>query len=388
MYENQENVVPLIWQGDTGNASPNYAQRKSFYGVGGIPHTQFGGIIDVVGGGGDMYNLFLAHYNSLIDEESPLELDVAINLVDDEKIVNASLEVIGEIETSNNKIVFIVTRDLGGSYFSSVSTFETQVFELSQIGETGNYEYTLPDNDWDINQMGLAVFVQTWDNDPEPNSHTILQASYSKLNALLNPVEPLELDFGEVEVGESETQEFTITNYWEEELTGSIFSVMDFDLPGEFAVAPNETEEIEITFTPSQAMEYNNEILIMTNHEDYGLITLYVSGEGQSTSTEEELEQITEISDLKCYPNPFYVNKDNKANISFNLKNTGYVELSVFDIKGCKLKTIFSGNLGAEENVLSWDGRDKNGEVVNSGIYFYKLKTNNNVITNKVLISK
>ena len=53
LYENQPHVIPMIWESD-GHLSPNYSQRSYLYGVGGIPHVQFNGTVESIGGGTNM----------------------------------------------------------------------------------------------------------------------------------------------------------------------------------------------------------------------------------------------------------------------------------------------------------------------------------------------
>ncbi|MBT3756744.1 MAG: hypothetical protein HOG24_10750, partial [Candidatus Cloacimonetes bacterium] len=51
--------IPIEWQGDGPNPSPNYSARGSMYGVGGIPHCQWGGSQSVIGGGGSTYGSYV-----------------------------------------------------------------------------------------------------------------------------------------------------------------------------------------------------------------------------------------------------------------------------------------------------------------------------------------
>ena len=68
LEENHTNVIPLIWEGD-GHTSPGYSQRGGMYGVGGIPHAEFNGTINSIGGGTNMYPYYLDIYDQLIDDD-------------------------------------------------------------------------------------------------------------------------------------------------------------------------------------------------------------------------------------------------------------------------------------------------------------------------------
>jgi flagellar hook assembly protein FlgD len=47
-----------------------------------------------------------------------------------------------------------------------------------------------------------------------------------------------------------------------------------------------------------------------------------------------------------------------------------------------------SGNLSAGRHELAWDGRDDAGRSVASGLYFYRARGTEGVVTTKVLIQR
>ncbi|MFQ5608589.1 MAG: FlgD immunoglobulin-like domain containing protein, partial [Candidatus Zixiibacteriota bacterium] len=71
------------------------------------------------------------------------------------------------------------------------------------------------------------------------------------------------------------------------------------------------------------------------------------------------------------YPNPF----NPITNISFNLPKTGQTTVTVFNAPGQAVSIIADRVLPAGNNVVVWDGTDKYGNVVSSGIYFYEVET-------------
>jgi len=84
------------------------------------------------------------------------------------------------------------------------------------------------------------------------------------------------------------------------------------------------------------------------------------------------------------YPNPF----NPTTQISFSLPDEEEIELTIYNVKGQKVKTLFSGF--AEEGIhsLTWNGENDAGRSVSSGIYFYKLKTNSKELIRKMLMMK
>lgn len=76
-----------------------------------------------------------------------------------------------------------------------------------------------------------------------------------------------------------------------------------------------------------------------------------------------------ETFELSIFPNPF----NPEGNIHFSLPQSGNVALHLFDIQGRFVKTLYEGYATEGTYILSWDGTDKNGHSVSSGIYLVRL---------------
>ena len=79
------------------------------------------------------------------------------------------------------------------------------------------------------------------------------------------------------------------------------------------------------------------------------------------------------------YPNPFNPN----TTIKFSLAKQGDVRISVFDIMGKEIRTLVSGILQSGTYTV-----DLNADELTSGVYFYKLETDNFNETKKMLLIK
>ena len=86
---------------------------------------------------------------------------------------------------------------------------------------------------------------------------------------------------------------------------------------------------------------------------------------------------------LSNYPNPF----NPSTTISFNLTTEIFedIELIIYNIKGQKIRQFSIFN---NKSSIVWDGRDSNNKQVSSGIYFYKLKTDDFQQTKKMMLIK
>jgi len=72
------------------------------------------------------------------------------------------------------------------------------------------------------------------------------------------------------------------------------------------------------------------------------------------------------------FPNPF----NPSTTISFSIQNDSQVKLSLFNIKGQKVKTLTYNEFTKGDHSIIWNADDESGEPVSSGIYFYKLNVN------------
>lgn len=88
---------------------------------------------------------------------------------------------------------------------------------------------------------------------------------------------------------------------------------------------------------------------------------------------------------LNNYPNPFNAG----TTIVFQAPGPVDVELSIYDVLGRRVRTLFQGTSTAGENRFVWNGASDDQSIrVASGVYFYRLKAPNTTLTNKMLYLK
>ena len=90
------------------------------------------------------------------------------------------------------------------------------------------------------------------------------------------------------------------------------------------------------------------------------------------------------IITAKSYPNPF----NPQTTIEYNIKDSGNVKLSIYNILGQEIKVLENSykNKGSYETV--WNGKDKNGDEVVSGVYFYKIEVGSESVGKKLMLIK
>ena len=68
------------------------------------------------------------------------------------------------------------------------------------------------------------------------------------------------------------------------------------------------------------------------------------------------------------------------------------MKLSIYDLKGEKIKTILNEKQSSGEYALRWNGLNDNGKRIASGVYFYQIEVNDDKhaskLTRKMLMLK
>jgi len=84
------------------------------------------------------------------------------------------------------------------------------------------------------------------------------------------------------------------------------------------------------------------------------------------------------------YPNPF----NPVTSIEYTIAHAGDVELNVYDVTGRLIDQLVRDRHQPGNYTVSWDGTDRNGDDVSSGVYLYKLVTDNETTARKMLLLK
>jgi len=91
-----------------------------------------------------------------------------------------------------------------------------------------------------------------------------------------------------------------------------------------------------------------------------------------------------DISLSQNYPNPF----NPSTTIEYAVPTRSNVQLDLFNILGQNVRTLVAEPKLAGEYKAIWDGRDNHGRSVSTGIYLYRLRVGEAVMTKKMLLLK
>jgi len=88
---------------------------------------------------------------------------------------------------------------------------------------------------------------------------------------------------------------------------------------------------------------------------------------------------------ISNYPNPF----NPSTTIKYSIQNDSNVKLTIFNVKGQKIKTLVQNEFPKGNHSVIWNGNDELGKPVSSGVYYYQLNINGRTeFVNKCLLLK
>lgn len=90
----------------------------------------------------------------------------------------------------------------------------------------------------------------------------------------------------------------------------------------------------------------------------------------------------TSFALLNNYPNPFNAS----TVIPYDLPQATDVRLEIFNLMGQRVRLLVFEHQGAGYRKVVWDGKDDKGMDVSSGIYFYRLETDNYSDSKKLVL--
>lgn len=103
------------------------------------------------------------------------------------------------------------------------------------------------------------------------------------------------------------------------------------------------------------------------------------------TDVEDEEPTLPEAFALgQNYPNPF----NPTTTIEFALPRASHVSIELYDILGRSVRTLVDQQMSAGEHRVMFDGRSSSGNMLATGIYFYRMSTESFATTRKMVLMK
>ena len=90
------------------------------------------------------------------------------------------------------------------------------------------------------------------------------------------------------------------------------------------------------------------------------------------------------VSNIDNVPNPFNPN----TTLKYELLVGGPINITIYDLMGREVKTLFDGYQEAGARAILWDSTDDNGILLGTGFYFYTIRTSSELKKGKMLFLK
>jgi hypothetical protein len=118
----------------------------------------------------------------------------------------------------------------------------------------------------------------------------------------------------------------------------------------------------------------------------YNYTLVVVTGDGREIVSQRRTARFpgSRLLLFQNYPNPF----NPTTNIVFTLPEAGPVSLSIYSPQGTLVKTLVNGIVPLGIKMVTWDGTDNNQNRVSSGIYFYRLRAGEKILTKKMILAR
>ncbi len=168
-----------------------------------------------------------------------------------------------------------------------------------------------------------------------------------------------------------------------DELPCQILAYPDYDNPAPLV--------IEVVYD-SKAPHSHHQNYQLLDEADYSFVTSRIIPEKggvyfvnlSRTDADNGCKPIARVKNVTNYPNPFNPN----TSISFVLSKEAEATVQIYNIKGQKVFDFGSKHYPAGKSTLDWNGIDKSNCSVSSGIYFFRIKTNDDSHTHKMIMMK
>jgi hypothetical protein len=189
-------------------------------------------------------------------------------------IANVDLE--ADLDYTNNKVVFIITRHQTDEYFCSVVAYGDMPLPISSAGETGSYSMELPVNSaWDPATLSGVVMIQSF--------NSAYPYIYQAADCGSSPVTTTGVNFGDSYIGGVFENSFTVINIssttaqFNLTLSGAGFTM---DGPAILNLQPGEQQVYTVSFEPTTEQDYAGNVNILSNIEGFENIDIPLTGHG------------------------------------------------------------------------------------------------------------
>ena len=268
----------------------------------------------------------------------------------------------------------------GANYDNHMYQFKWDgtTWDTTDVGSGGNYMYGAAVGDGNSDGI-LEVYSANYDN------HIYQFESTPCFDIALSDSS---YDFGDVLVGDSLDWIFRIYSIGADTLkVDSIInnlSVYQTVSPSfSQSIAPDDSMDVTVRFKPDLVNIYEDTLSIFSNDPGDTIVYVYLSGNGIQTGIQEDFTKIPGAFFIsQNYPNPFI----DATGIKFGLSKDADVKITVYNLIGQEVMILVNERKKGGYYQITWDGKDRLGNKLATGVYFYRLEAGDYKSTKKFVI--
>ncbi len=292
--------------------------------------------IGTVGDGSEDFTFLFDDVIFFNDEDAKSKIDLPVSF--EETDIDYTLTdfegastILGEDPTDPTNTVAITTKTSGSPFYAGTTV-------STDLGFASRIPFTEQETKMNVRVFSPKANINVRLKVEDHNNNTLTAETDARVT-VANAWETIEFDFSNVATG---TNPFNVNTFFD---MASIF--FDYESNGDDSVY------------------YWDDLA-------FGAIV---------TSSEDEIDftipSKTEL--IGSYPNPF----NPSTNIQYQLDGVQNIEVSVFNITGQKIETLFSGQQSSGMHLMQW-----NASRYASGVYFVRLISNSGMSTIKLMLQK
>lgn len=161
---------------------------------------------------------------------------------------------------------------------------------------------------------------------------------------------------------------------------GSVFEIQRLENEGPYDLVSNP-----VILNDGNMFWFEDTSVQSGNDYRYRMFSLSAEGTRQLLlETESMLIPRLPLSLMQNRPNPF----NPVTEIEFFLPRPSFVNLTVYDITGRVVKCLVNEEKDTGNHITTWDGLDRIGNKVSSGIYLYRIKAGKEAVSRKMVLLK
>jgi hypothetical protein len=191
-------------------------------------------------------------------------------------------------------------------------------------------------------------------------------------------VKGLQVNFNEVNNSTAGMQLETVIGdgyYYQDQ---EIMRVLVYDQQG-ISLEPGEYLYLNMPFSISNPRDIKIDYIVLANEENKAIEKLGIQviyGNAPQLPVEYSLSQ--------NYPNPF----NPTTAIEFSVPKTSDVVISIYDMLGQEVRTLYTGEVQRGTYSVQWDGLNNSGSKMSSGSYIYRMIAGDFVQSKKMILMK